>query len=74
MSFSVQSVGFANRGNLANLGISNENAMKMRTHQSIATILRDPKAPMELRAAATQRLQAAALDFQGPGAVEIGLF
>jgi hypothetical protein len=74
MSLSVQSVGFAAPGNMAALGISDSNALKMRTHQAIAAVLRDPKAPMELRAAATQRLQAAALDFQGPGAVEIGLF
>ena len=74
MSFSVQSVGFANPGTTSMLGISPANAMKMRTHNAIASILRDPKAPIELRAAASQRLQAAALDFQGPGAVEIGLF
>ena len=77
MSFSVQSVGFANPSATAALGIGKANAMAMRVHPGYAAVadaIRNPRASLELRAAATQRLQAAALDFQGPGAVEIGLF
>ncbi|MDA8092573.1 MAG: hypothetical protein M0T84_01485 [Betaproteobacteria bacterium] len=74
MSYSVQSVGFTNPGQMQNLAISKQNAMVMRGPDAIASVLRNPMASNELRAAAAQRLQAAALDFQGPGAVEIGLF
>lgn len=74
MSYSVQSVGFAAPGQMQNLAISKQNALVMRGPSAIASVMRNPMASLELRAAAGQRLQAAALDFQGPGAVEIGLF
>lgn len=74
MSYAIQSVGFQDPSKMQGLGVGPANALVTRSVPTVVEALRNPMTPIVVRAAAAQRLQADALDFQGPGAVEIGLF